>query len=258
LKLALVTAGFHRLGAAIAARLAEDGWALALHGRKVDAPDPQLAAMLSLHKTSWHGFVADLSKPEDVAALLPAVQAHFGVLPNLLVNNASRFDWDDQESVTAQSLMDHYAVNAAAPVLLATDLAQRVGKADCAARESMSVVNILDQRIRHPGADQLSYTLSKLSLSGATETLARALAPKVRVNAVAPGLVIPTEAYLPGQMEALRQAMPLGRLPEPEDVADAVLWLAQAEVVTGQTLFIDGGAALKSFDRDFLFMGRND
>ena len=252
MKLALVTAGFRRLGAAIAARLAEDGWALALHGRKIETPDPTLAAMLALHKTHWRGFAADLSDPQAVAALLPAVQAHFGAVPTLLVNNASRFDWDDQDSVTAQGLVGHFAVNAAAPVLLATDLAQRVGTGGMA-----SVVNILDQRIRHPGADQLSYTLSKLTLSGATETLARALAPQVRVNAVAPGLVIPTDAYLPGQMEALRQAMPLGRLPEPEDVADAVLWLAKAEVVTGQTIFVDGGAALKSFDRDFLFMGKN-
>lgn len=252
MKLALVTAGFHRLGAAIAARLAEDGWALALHGRKIETPDPTLAAMLALHNTHWHGFAADLSDPQAVAGLLPAVQAHFGAVPSLLVNNASRFDWDDQGSVTAQGLMDHFAVNAAAPVLLATDLAQRAGTGGMA-----SVVNILDQRIRHPGADQLSYTLSKLTLSGATETLARALAPQVRVNAVAPGLVIPTDDYLPGQMEALRQAMPLGRLPEPEDVADAVLWLAKAEVVTGQTIFVDGGAALKSFDRDFLFMGKS-
>ena len=253
MKLALVTAGFHRLGAAIAARLAEDGWTLALHGRKLETPDPTLAAMLALHKTDWHGFAADLSDPQAVAGLLPAVLAHFGTAPSLLVNNASRFDWDDQDSVTAQGLMGHFAVNAAAPVLLSTDLAQRVGTGGIA-----SVVNILDQRIRHPGADQLSYTLSKLTLSGATETLARALAPQVRVNAVAPGLVIPTDAYLPGQMEALRQAMPLGRLPEPEDVADAVLWLAKAEVVTGQTIFVDGGAALKSFDRDFLFMGKSD
>jgi NAD(P)-dependent dehydrogenase (short-subunit alcohol dehydrogenase family) len=123
--------------------------------------------------------------------------------------------------------------------------------------QTATVINILDQRIRHPGGDQLSYTISKLALFGATETLARALAPKIRVNAVAPGLVIPTDDYLPSQMEALRAAMPLGRLPEPDDVADAVLWLASAEVVTGQTIFVDAGASLKSFERDFLFLGKD-
>jgi len=75
------------------------------------------------------------------------------------------------------------------------------------------------------------------------------------VNAVAPGLVIPTEDYRPAQMEALVQMMPLKLLPEPDDIADAVLYLAQAQAVTGQTLFVDAGAAMKSFDRDFVFLG---
>lgn len=252
MKLALVTAGFHRLGAAIATRLAEDGWALALHGRKIEAPDSDLAAVMALHQTQWHGFSADLSDARAVSALLPSVIGHFGAVPSLLVNNASRFEWDDAASVTQESLMLHFAINTAAPVALATLLAASVPQ-----DETACVINILDQRIRHPGGDQLSYTISKLALSGATEALARALAPKVRVNAVAPGLVIPTQEYLPSQMEALRAAMPLGRLPEPEDVAEAVLALARAEVVTGQTLFVDGGAALKSYDRDFLFLGKD-
>lgn len=252
MKLALVTAGFHRLGAAIAARLAENGWVLALHGRKPEAPDAALHAVLTLHKTDWHGFVADLSDANDVQHLIPAIEAHFGKAPDLIVNNASMFEWDDPKSVTPDGLSAHFNVNAGAPVSLATALASHVAEGDMA-----NVVNILDQRIRHPGGDQLSYTISKLALFGATETLARALAPKVRVNAVAPGLVIPTEDYLPTQMEALRAAMPLGRLPEPDDVADAVLWLATAEVVTGQTIFVDAGASMKGFDRDFLFMGRD-
>ncbi len=252
MKLALVTAGFHRLGAAIAARLAENGWALALHGRKPETPDPALAAVLARHNTQWFGFAADLSDADAVQHLIPLVEAHFGQAPDLLVNNASQFEWDDPTSVTQASLGAHFNVNAGAPVALASALASHVAQG-----ETASVVNILDQRIRHPGGDQLSYTISKLALFGATETLARALAPKLRVNAVAPGLVIPTDDYLPSQMEALRAAMPLGRLPEPDDVADAVLWLASAEVVTGQTIFVDAGASLKSFDRDFLFLGKD-
>lgn len=253
MKLALVTAGFHRLGAAIAARLAEDGWTLALHSRKADTPDPVLAAVLARIKTPWHGFVADLADPSAVAGLIPLVVAHFGAAPSLLVNNASRFEWDDAESVSHEALMAHFAVNAATPIVLASALA-----ASLPAKGGGLVVNILDQRVRHPSGDQMSYTVSKLALSGATEALARALAPRVRVNAVAPGLVIPTEDYLPSQMEALRADMPLERLPEPEDIADAVLWLTRAEVVTGQTLFVDGGANLKSFARDFVFLGRDN
>jgi pteridine reductase len=249
-KLALVTAGLHRLGAAISTRLAEGGWNLALHSRTEGVPDRGLAAALTVQGTRWHQFEADLSSGAAVLKLLDDIKAHFGCLPDLIVNNASRFVWDDASTITADELAQHFAVNLTAPVLLATSLAGQLQP-----DQTACVVNILDQRIRQPNRDQLSYTLSKQALSGATETLARALAPKVRVNAVAPGLTLPTEDYRPTQMVALGEAMPLRRLPEPEDVADAVLWLAGAQSTTGQTIYVDGGASMKSFERDFVFLG---
>lgn len=252
MKLALVTGGMRRIGAAIAARLADEGWALALHSRRPEAPDPDLAAILAQDRCRWHAVTADLANPAEVTALLPAVADHFGTMPDLIVNNASRFVWDDPATVSAESLAAHHAVNVAAPVLLATGLATALPEGARA-----SIVNIVDQRIRHPGADQLSYTLSKLALAGATETLARALAPRVRVNAVAPGLTIPTEDYRPAQMVRLAAMMPLARLPEPDEIASAVAWLAEAESVTGQTIFVDGGAALRQYDRDFLYLGED-
>jgi pteridine reductase len=251
-KLALITGGFHRLGAAIAARLAEQGWALALHSRTPTSPDQSLAAMLTLHASKWAAFEADLANGEEAEQMLPRIIRHFGKAPDLLVNCASRFVWDDPATVTPEELARHFAVNAATPVLLATALAQSLEEG-----QQASVVNILDQRIRQPNGDQLSYTLSKQALAGATETLARALAPKVRVNAVAPGLTIPTDDYRPAQMVELEKLMPLGHLPEPEDVADAVLWLAQAASTTGQTIYVDGGASMKSYDRDFMFLGES-
>lgn len=249
MKLALVTAGYHRLGAAIVARLALAGWEVALHSRKATEPDAALADALTAHGTSWQGFQADLADDDAVMQLIPAVVAHYGRAPDLLVNNASLFEWDNAASVTPQTMAAHAKVNLTAPVLLATSLAHHV-----AAGQHAAVVNILDQRIKQPNGDQLSYTLSKQALAGATETLARALAPKVRVNAVAPGLTLPTDDYAPGQMERLAGMMPLGALPTPEDIANAVFWLANAPVTTGQTIFVDGGANLKSFDRDFLFL----
>lgn len=249
MKLALITAGYHRIGGVIAARLAEAGWTLALHSRTATTPDQALAAMIALHGTRWAGFEADLSDGAAVTALLPRITDHFGKAPDLIVNNASLFEWDDPVTVTPDAIAAHMAVNLAAPVLLASALAKAIPAGSTAA-----IVNILDQRIAQPNADQLSYTLSKQALSGATTTLARALAPSVRVNAVAPGLTLPTAEYRPAQMVALAQHMPLARLPEPDDIADAVLWLAGAEATTGQTIFVDGGASLKSFDRDFVFL----
>lgn len=250
MKLALVTGGMRRIGAAIAARLADDGWTLALHSRRAEEPEPDLAAILAQDHCNWQPFAADLARADEVSGLLPAISAHFGKMPDLIVNNASRFIWDDPATVTAESIALHQAVNLSAPVMLATGLALALPNAAKAC-----VVNIVDQRIRHPGGDQLSYTLSKLALAGATETLARALAPRIRVNAVAPGLTLPTDAYRPAQMVRLAAMMPLCRLPEPDEIASAVCWLAEAESVTGQTIFVDGGAALRQYDRDFLFLG---
>jgi pteridine reductase len=241
MKLALVTGGHRRLGAAISARLAQDGWTLAIHGAHDTVPDADLAKVLG----DWHGFVADLSDPEAVRKLVPQVCDHFGTAPSLLVNNASFFEWDDAEHASRQELADHHAINAAAPVLLS--LAMRHDNA------KGSIVNILDQRIRNPNTDQFSYTLSKTALAAATRTLAVSLAPDLRVNAVAPGLTMPTADYSREQVERCEAAMPLRLLPSPGDVADAVAFLAAARAITGQTLFVDGGASLKSFDRDFLY-----
>lgn len=249
MKLALVTGGCQRVGAAIAGRLAEAGWSLALHARESAEPEPLLRARLTQFGTDWQGFAADLAEAEAVADLVKAVTTAFGAPPALLVNNASIFGQDGAATMTAATLDVHFAVNARTPVLLARDVAARATAADPAC-----IVNILDQRIRAPGGDQASYTLSKLALAGATDQLARALAPQARVNAVAPGLTLPTEEYLPAQMVRLEQAMPLGLLPDPDDIADAVLYLASARAVTGQTIFVDGGAHLRGFERDFVHM----
>ncbi len=246
MKLALVTGGHRRLGAVISARLAADGWVLAVHGAHDAEPDATLEQVLATHKTQWHGFAADLSDATAVEALIPAVSAHFGKAPDLLVNNASRFVDDTVATATAAELTAHHAVNAAAPIALALGLHRSGGRG--------SIVNIVDQRVRNPVPDQFSYGLSKSTLAAATRSLAVSLAPDIRVNAVAPGLTLPTPDYDAALMARIAAAMPLGRLPSPSDIADAVLFLASAASMTGQTLFVDGGASLKSFDRDFVFL----
>lgn len=244
MKLALVTGGHRRLGAAISARLAAGGWALAIHGAHDAVPDASLAEALA--GTHWHGFIADLSDAAATDRLFADVTARFGTAPTLLVNNAARFDDDDVVSASAASIAAHHAVNYAAPIALALALHRAGGEG--------AVVNILDQRVRNPVPDQLSYSLSKAALAGVTRTLAVTLAPRIRVNAVAPGLTLPTGDYDAAQMERLGQVMPLGHLPLPGEIAEAVAWLAEARSVTGQTLFVDGGASLRSFDRDFVHL----
>ncbi|MFN2259447.1 MAG: SDR family oxidoreductase [Parasphingopyxis sp.] len=247
MRLALVTGGCRRLGAAIAGSLAEQGYALALHASSDCEPDDELRGRLERAGTDWHGFAADLAEEAQLAALIPAIADRFGQPPDLLVNNAALFEEDRPETATQVAMMRHYAVNCVAPAQLARHFAET-------AAEGAAIVNILDQRIAQPHGDQFSYALSKVALAGQTEILARELAPQVRVNAVAPGLTIPTSAYRNDQLRDLSAAMPLDRLPLPEEIADAVAWLADARSVTGQTIFVDGGAHLKSYPRDFLYL----
>lgn len=250
-RLALITGGHRRLGGVIAAGFARAGYSLAIHGSHDTRLDSALALTLDENGTEWDGFTADFSDPESAEELVAKVAERFGRPPDILVNSAAIFGQDRLDNVSADDLMRHYAVNCAAPALLTKSFATiPAGVAD------RCIINILDQRIDHPHADQLAYTLSKSALAGLTRLSAASLAPHIRVNAVAPGLTIATPDYDEAQMERLQSAMPLGRLPLAEQIAEAVLYLAQASAVTGQTLYVDGGAHMRSYDRDFMHMGR--
>jgi NAD(P)-dependent dehydrogenase (short-subunit alcohol dehydrogenase family) len=250
-RLALVTGGHRRLGGFISAALAEAGFSLAIHGSHDTRLDSALALTLENHGTDWHGFVVDFADPEAAEELIGAVALHFGRAPDLLVNSAAMFGQDRLENITADDLMRHYAVNCAAPTLLTKAFATvPAGGVD------RCIVNILDQRLDHPHGDQLAYTLSKQALAGLTQMSARTLAPAIRVNAVAPGLTISTADYDDAQMDRLAQMMPLARLPQPEQIAQAILYLANATAVTGQTVYVDGGAHMQGYDRDFMHLCR--
>jgi NAD(P)-dependent dehydrogenase (short-subunit alcohol dehydrogenase family) len=250
--LALVTGGLHRVGAAIAARLAREGYALALHKRSAGQADDVLMDALKDTGAPCRCFIADLADSAEVEQMMPAIADYFGRVPDVLVNNASLFldgEWPELSSATLQVTMQ---VNHNAPVMLA----QALVAAHQGPRRPV-IVNILDQRVVNPVPDQLAYSLSKQALWQATSTLAVAFRGKARVNGVAPGLTLPTADYSDEQMARLAARMPLGALPTPDEIADAVAYLVQAESVTGQTIFVDGGAHLASFDRDFVNLERD-
>ena len=238
-----------RLGAIIAARLAEAGYDLALSSHGDGKPEPGLALTLEKSGTQWQHFAADLSDTTQAETLIGAVCDHFGRAPDLLVNNAAMFGQDDWQQMDSASLTAHFHLNLFSPLLLAKALVSGAGE-----DQQPAIVHIVDQRIQNPNGDQLSYTLSKQALAQSVRTLAMAFGPRARVNGVAPGLVIPTDDYDDGQMQRLASEMPLGKLPDPADVAEAVLYLAKARNVTGQIIFVDGGANLKSFARDFMHL----
>ena len=250
-KLALVTGGLHRVGAAISARLAREGYALALHKRTAAEADPVLAETLAETGALSHRFAADLADPIAVDGLIPAVIEKFGRAPDLLVNNAAIFAEGEWTDLSAGALIEMMQVNLSAPVMLAKTLvAASEGKRP-------AIVNIVDQRVRNPVPDQIAYSLSKSALWQATATLAVAFGGRARVNAVAPGLTMATGDYSAAQVERLAGLMPLGALPRPGQIADAVVYLARAEAVTGQTIFVDGGAHLAPMARDFVALERD-
>jgi NAD(P)-dependent dehydrogenase (short-subunit alcohol dehydrogenase family) len=247
--LAIVTGGKRRLGAAIAGRLAEAGYALALVSHLDKSPEAALLSILDQQKTEWQAFVADLSDPENASQLINTISAHFGRVPDLLVNNAAAFGQDDWQSMTAETLETHFRLNMFTPLLLIKALVVASGE-----HARPAIVNILDQRIVNPHGDQFSYTLSKQALAVSVRSAATAFGARARVNGVGPGLVIATDDYDSDQEARLARLMPLHSLPSPSGVAEAVLYLAQAQDVTGQTIFVDSGAHLKSFDRDFMHL----
>lgn len=251
--LALVTGGLHRIGAVIAARLAREGYALAIHKRSPGEADAVLADALADTGAPCHRFAADLADRDAVDALVPAVIEKFGRAPTLLVNNASHFVGSDWRSLTGADLAEAMQVNHHAPLMLA----RAIILANEASGARPAIVNILDQRVVHPVPDQIAYGLSKQALYAATASLAAIFGGKARFNAVAPGLTLPTADYSAAQMERLGALMPLEALPTPEQVADAVVWLARAKAVTGQTIFVDGGAHLVRFERDFVELERD-
>ncbi|MGE5117945.1 MAG: SDR family oxidoreductase [Betaproteobacteria bacterium] len=246
---ALVTGAARRVGRAIALELARGGHDIALHCRRVDADAQATLAELRANGVRAEPFAADLADAAQCTALVGAVVERCGRL-DVLVNNASTFEYDDVAGFDAAALGRHCAVNTAAPVLLTRAL-----HAHLAARAAGGcAVNLLDQKLWNPNPDYFSYTLSKAALEAATTLLAMALAPVLRVAGVAPGVTLPSGAMSAGQFEVAHRMTPLGRASTPEDVARAVRFVVESPAVTGSTLLVDGGQHLAAQRRDVLFL----
>ncbi|MFA5122114.1 SDR family oxidoreductase [Zavarzinia sp.] len=235
---AFVTGGTKRIGAAIAARLAADGYALVLQTRDPAAVDPAVLAGLG---PAVEVVGLDL---DDSAALPAALDALFTRRPDigLVVNNASRFEPDDFASLTPASFNAHMAVNALAPLLVLQAFARHVARG--------AVVNVLDAKLAWPHPDFLSYTLGKAALAAVTDLGARHFAPRIRVNGVAPGLTLISPFQDQERFAREKDKLPLGPGLGPADIADAVAFLAAATHVTGQVIAVDGGERFLARQRD--------
>ena len=248
----LVTGAGRRLGRAIALACARAGWRVAVHYHRSRQDALETVAACAQWASAGAVFEADLSDQAATRSLLPRVVAELGAV-HAVVNSAALFEFDDAASFTTAHLTRHMHTNTAAPVLLAQALAAHLAERD-APPASGCVVNLLDQKLFNPNPDFLSYTLSKAALLSATTLLAQALAPRVRVVGVAPGLTLTSDWLTPERFEALHQMSPLGRSSTAEDVAASVVFALGNPSITGATLLVDGGQHLLRFDRDFSMM----
>jgi pteridine reductase len=202
---------------------------------------PQAAAVVSEIARcggTARAYVADFEQPGSEARLAEEVLGDFGGC-DLLVNNASIWPRGPIGSVRPEDLDRVLAINLRAPFLLGLSLGRAMKT-----RGGGAIVNLLDWSMERPYADQVPYAISKAGLAAATLGLARALAPEVRVNGIAPGPVLLADDMTPEAIDAVVRAVPLGRVGDPSDVADAVLYLAGASYVTGTILNVDGGRPL--------------
>jgi NAD(P)-dependent dehydrogenase (short-subunit alcohol dehydrogenase family) len=255
LRTVLVTGSAKRLGREIALALAKDRWRVAVHylDSLKDATET-VAACAELAGDSAC-FRSNLANEDEVRALLPQVIAQFGQV-DAVVNSASIFEYDDAASFGFAAMDRHLHCNTGAAIILAQALHAHLLRRDgsvSTAEPALAgvVVNLLDQKLWSQNPDFFSYTLSKAALEAANTMLALALAPRLRVVGVAPGLTLTSHLLAHEEFEALHQLSPLGRSSSAADVAATVKFAIDNQSITGTTLLVDGGQHLMKFERDF-------
>lgn len=244
--LVLVTGGGRRVGAAIAKRLARDGWTIGLHCNASRAEAESLVAEIAEAGGAAESFQANLRDETSTGAMCDALAARGDWVG--LINSAASFDHDDITDFSYDAATEQLRLNLIAPVYLARRLNQAL-KQDARG----FIVNISDQKVFNPNPDFLSYTLSKLGLTHATAPLAMAMAPSIRVNTIAAGLMLPSGDQTEENFKRVHDANLVKRGTTPEDVADACAYLAKAENVTGTIIAVDGGQHLVASARDVMF-----
>jgi len=241
--LALVTGAGVRLGRALAEGLAGAGLRLALHYHQHAAEAEELAGSIRRARPLAAGtpaecFPSDLGDPAASASLVEAVESRLGPI-SVLVLSAAIYPREPLETITPAALEATLRINLVSPFLLASTLGPRMK-----ARGGGNILALLDWSMDRPYADRLPYTMAKAGLRAGILGLARALAPEVRVNGLAPGAVLLPPGLDPEAAERIRQAAPLREIGTPAQVVEAALYLLRAEFVTGTILTVDGGRSI--------------
>ncbi len=241
-KTVLVTGASERIGRALAVGMAEMGWAVAIHYNRAEAKaeaTAELCRRAGAAKTALFQTNFLAAEPAKVTAkLADRVTAEFGSL-GCLINNASAYEPRPLKNTDDVLWQSQQQINFTAPFFLAKSFAAHLPKGG-----EGTVINILDQRVFNLTPYFPAYSLAKSGLFAATRVLALALAPQVRVNAVAPGHILPHAGQSEEEFHKLCASVPLGRASLVEDIVAAVRFFLGAHSVTGQTIAVDGGQSL--------------
>jgi NAD(P)-dependent dehydrogenase (short-subunit alcohol dehydrogenase family) len=231
---ALVTGGAKRIGQAIALELARNGFDIAIHCRTSTAAAEDTKTRIQAVGQRCIVLAADLAVEEDAHHLVPEATRQLGPI-GVLVNNASRFDRDEWHDVTRASWDAHLQPNLRAPFVLIQAFAHALpGSAEGV------VINMVDQRVWSLTQHFVSYTISKAGLWALTQTMALALAPRIRVNAIGPGPALPSPRQTEAQFILQSKSVPLGHGTSPPEVARAALAIVSLPAMTGQMIALDG------------------
>jgi NAD(P)-dependent dehydrogenase (short-subunit alcohol dehydrogenase family) len=234
----LITGAAQRIGRALALDFAHRGWRVAIHCRASRQQALELAQHLGRVGAPTAVLTADLAVPSEVERLLPECVRLLGP-PTCLINNAAMFAADAVGGLQSGLWDAQLAVNLKAPVFLAQAFASHLP-----AGAAGNIINIIDQGVLRPTPQFFSYTVSKAALWAVTRTLAQALAPSIRVNAIGPGPVLQSTYQTEAEFRAEYQATLLGRSTPPEEIATAIRFILEAPALTGQMLALDGGQHL--------------
>ena len=238
---AVVTGGAIRLGRAIALRLAEAGMHIVVHyGSSADEAE-QTCDDIRSHGVRATSVQADLMNPEHAAdVIFQAAEQEFGGV-DVLVNSATIFE-PARLADTSDELFDrHLQINLKSPFFLAKRFVAQLGE-----RQEGAILNIADWRATHPDPNYLAYTLTKSALVSLTEGLAKDLAPRVHVNAIAPGAILPPPDESEAEFEKRGENNLLGHTGSAADIAEAAIYLLESNFITGHLLYVNGGEHLKS------------
>ncbi|MEZ5827502.1 MAG: SDR family oxidoreductase [Hyphomicrobiales bacterium] len=235
---ALVTGASRRLGRTIALDLAQNGWAVGIHYHSSDAEAAALVDEIGALGGQAVAIQADLDRLENLPLLIEACAAALGT-PTCLINNAACFESDSVGSLDAATWQMHLDINLRAPVFLTQAFARALP-----ARDTGNVINLVDQKVWRLNPHYFSYTIAKSALWTATQTLAQALAPRIRVNAIAPGPVLPSRNQTEAEFAKEYRGTLLKRVVSTDDVTAAVRFLLDTPSITGQMIALDAGQHL--------------